>query len=133
MESEEMDEDLMNEITLFVQGGTGLMLKSNAFNQIIINAVFKDVKNLQLSDKSFAGCWGNIWFINLTDDSNSSNIIPATTSFSSSDITVWNSKKFTRHIRPTLTPLQKFKSTLGIADKIHEIGTLFIYLVIQFI
>lgn len=117
----------MREINLVVQDGNGLTVIPNTFNEIVINAHFKNVSYLKLYDKSFASCWGNVWLIN-TSLSSSSGVNP----FSSSDMNVWNdtSQEWNRHKRPKVTPLQRLRLTYDIVNKIEEIG---IIVFVQFI
>lgn len=106
----------LREVTLIVENVKKVFAKQKAFDQVVINAVFKNVGYLKLEEKSFASCWGTVW---LFDVKNSSTVA---STFSSSELVVWKENQFTYHNRPEVTPRQKFTLLYNLSSQVQDMG-----------
>ncbi len=107
----------MREVYLMMNNVEKVTIQSNTFDQIVINAVFRNIKELELSDKSFLSCWGSVWLFNVVVLKNSSHSNP----FSSSDLVVHNGV-FTVNERPKVTPRLKFSQIYEVSAKVYDLG-----------
>lgn len=108
--------DEMREVNLFIENVTSVTIHYKTFEQLVINAVFRNIKILTLEEKSFSSCWGTVWFFNSPTKS-------SIKSFSSSDLIVYKSESsFTIHTRPDVTPRQKLYQVYKILNKVNDLG-----------
>ena len=114
--------DHLQEVNLIVENVKRVVVKQRAFDQVVINAVFKDINSLQLEEKSFASCWGSVWLFNIDSKSH------IQSAFSSSEIVVWKdfSGSYASHARPKVTPRQRFALLYEVSSKLNDLGK-FIY------
>lgn len=108
----------MREVYLMMNNVEKVTIQSNTFDQIVINAVFRDIKELELSDKSFLSCWGSVWLFKDVGLKNS----PHSKAFSSSDLVVHNGTLFTVYERPKVTPRLKFSQIYEVSAKVYDLG-----------
>nr|CAH0111554.1 unnamed protein product [Daphnia galeata] len=107
--------DEMREVNLFIENVTSVRIHYKTFEQLVINAVFRNIKILTLEEKSFSSCWGTVWFFNSPTKS-------SIKSFSSSDLIVYKSESsFTIHTRPDVTPRQKLYQVYKILNKVNDL------------
>ncbi len=107
----------LREVTLIVENVKMVSAKQKAFDQVVINAVFKNIGYLKLDEKSFASCWGTVW---LFDVKNSSTLA---STFSSSELVVyWKENQLTYHNRPEVTPRQKFTLLYNLSSQVQDMG-----------
>jgi hypothetical protein len=106
----------MREVYLMMNNVEKVTIQSNTFDQIVINAVFRDIKELELSEKSFLSCWGSFWLFNVSKNSSSSN------AFTSSDLVVHNGFAFKVYPRPNVTPRLKFSQIYEVSAKVYDLG-----------
>ncbi|EFX89794.1 hypothetical protein DAPPUDRAFT_94656 [Daphnia pulex] len=108
----------MREVYLMMNNVEKVTIKPNTFDQLVINAVFREIKELELSDKSFLSCWGSVWLFNVVVPNNSLN----SNAFSSSDLVVHNGVSFTVNARPKVTPRLKFSQIYEVSAKVYDLG-----------
>ena len=118
----------MRQVHLIVENVVKVTIHEKTFDQVVVNAVFRNIKNLNLREKSFGSCWGAVWLFNVPD------MKPMmANAFSSSDMVVYRDSlsatdnPFTTHARPELTPLQKFNQVYHISAKVADLGLYFYF------
>ncbi len=107
----------MREVYLTMNNVNSVNIQTNTFDQLVINAVFRNIPKLELLDKSFLSCWGSVWLFNTTTSPN-----PSLNAFSSSDLVVHNGVSFTVYARPKVTPRLKFTQIYEVSAKVYDLG-----------
>lgn len=126
-ESVELERNFLKEVTLLVEDVKTVNISSKAFNQLVVGAVFKNIRNLNLEEKSFYSCWGTVWFFNVSSGNTTEFVRSTYGVFSSSDIVQLNDlnpseTKFKVHRRPKLTPLQKATTIYSVLNRVEDMG-----------
>lgn len=111
----------MREVSLILSDITHVHIGRKAFDQVIVNIVFHNVKNFNLTERSFSSCWGTAWIVNSSITGSTMGV------FSSNDMVVYKDtdSPFIIHSRPKVTPRQKFKLVYHLAAKLDDLGLLF--------